>query len=331
MPDASATRSGTLWPLRPGGPLAVDGPGPQLPQLDALALPTPLWKQCVTFRHQLGRRAEARPLQGSGNNRSGSEQEAADALRVLLATPASTPWSLHSFWKADILGKGHLSPAGWVGQALGAIGVTCADKGPAKSPGRQCRHDRRACLDICDNGAQRTLGSCLPRESVFQTGTQNLSWWLSHQIDRYNYAHIFILDHPCKSISDETKKLSGHTNSASRWRPWPFYLCERSLWWLWAECLFRTSSGALLGWWSAQVQELFSVPIFPSAFSFVPQSSYAGSLCPWGPPRSGFLPPAVLLLWASSAWLSMTAHLPKSCCNEIQRVGVWIVPGSTRE
>ena len=27
----------------------------------------------------------------------------------------------------------------------------------------------------------------------------------------------------------------------------------------------------------------------------------------------------------------MTAHLPKSRCNEIQRAGVWIVPGSTEE
>lgn len=27
----------------------------------------------------------------------------------------------------------------------------------------------------------------------------------------------------------------------------------------------------------------------------------------------------------------MTAHLPKSRCNEIQRVGVWIVSGSTEE
>lgn len=43
--DSSTTRPGTFWPLRPGGPLAMDGPGPQLPKLYALALPTPLWKE----------------------------------------------------------------------------------------------------------------------------------------------------------------------------------------------------------------------------------------------------------------------------------------------
>ena len=60
-------------------------------------------------------------------------------------------------------------------------------------------------LTFANNGVQRTPGSCLPRESVFQTGTQNLSWWLSHEIDRYNYAYIFISNHPHKSISDETE------------------------------------------------------------------------------------------------------------------------------
>ena len=149
IPDTSATRSGTLWPLRPGGPLAVDGPGPQVPQLDTLALPTPLWKQCVTFRDQLGKWAEVRHLRDNGKNPSGSKQEAADALKALLATPAGTPCSARAFWTADIYGKGHLSPGGWVGQALWAIRVTCADKGPPKSPGRQRRCAHGACHDIC--------------------------------------------------------------------------------------------------------------------------------------------------------------------------------------
>lgn len=40
--DSSATSSGTLGPLGPGGPLAMDRPGPALPKLYTLALPTPL-------------------------------------------------------------------------------------------------------------------------------------------------------------------------------------------------------------------------------------------------------------------------------------------------
>lgn len=46
--DSSATSSGTLGPLGPGGPLAMDRPGPALPKLYTLALPTPLWRERVT-------------------------------------------------------------------------------------------------------------------------------------------------------------------------------------------------------------------------------------------------------------------------------------------
>ena len=46
--DSSTTGAGTLRPLCPGRPLAVDGPGPVLPELHTLALPTPLGKEHAT-------------------------------------------------------------------------------------------------------------------------------------------------------------------------------------------------------------------------------------------------------------------------------------------
>lgn len=69
---------------------------------------------------------------------------------------------------------------------------------------------------------------------------------------------------------------------------------------------------------------------FSGPLDYVP--GFAGHLCPW---REGPISlwqwiffPVMLWLWASSAWLSLTAHSPKSLSNEIQRAGVSMVPGS---
>lgn len=46
---SSTASARAFWPLRPGRPLAVDGPGPEISKLHTLALSTPLQKEHATW------------------------------------------------------------------------------------------------------------------------------------------------------------------------------------------------------------------------------------------------------------------------------------------
>lgn len=144
--DSSTASAGTLRPLWPGGPLAVDRPGPVLPELHTLALPAPLGKEyvtCLLSETTWGRAGDADTCAGTGKTSllaSGRRQDPLMEFLGWLCCINSSPVCSDRmrFEKLTCRERGHLSPT----DAWCAAEVKGSDEIPPSSRARQGRKMR---------------------------------------------------------------------------------------------------------------------------------------------------------------------------------------------